>query len=268
MTMTQDAATATANNIISIPKPSDYVRNIDNGSQAAILRSLRAAGVKFVRYTIVDAYNTIRCKSVPISHALSKLPNRTQRYYSNIPASSHRPLDNPTYQAEICFAGLPSHADVIVPASNLTGRNVLTLQPDFSSLRILPCAPTTAMVMCTGHNQQTKKLSPLCNRGLLERVLQEARDGLGIEFCVGAEIEFQLFHNETKDGVPQPIDATTYATAATLNDKEEFISTLYDQLGEQDIPIELIHSESAPGQLEVVLGYSSNVLHNLQMMSC
>ena len=250
---------ATANNIISIPRPSDYVRNIDNGSQAAILRSLHAAGVKFVRYTIVDAYNTIRCKSVPISHALSKLPNRTQRY-SNIPESSHRPLDNPTYQAEICFAGLPPHADVIVPASNLTGRNVLTLQPDFSSLRILPYAPTTAMVMCTGHNQQTKELSPLCNRGLLERVLQEAREGLGIEFCVGAEIEFQLFHNETKDGVPQPIDATTYATAATLNDQEEFISTLYDQLGEQDIPIELIHSESAPGQLEVVLGYSSSVL--------
>ena len=82
--VTQDAATATANNIIiSIPKPSDYVRNIDNGSQAAILRSLHAAGVKFVRFTIVDAYNTIRCKSVPISHALSKLPNRTQRY-SNI----------------------------------------------------------------------------------------------------------------------------------------------------------------------------------------
>ena len=64
----QDAATA--NNIIPIPKPSDYVRNIDNGSQAAILRSLRAAGVKFIRYTIVDAYNTIRCKSVPISRTV------------------------------------------------------------------------------------------------------------------------------------------------------------------------------------------------------
>eukprot|EP01083_Nonionella_stella_P230308 814251_1 len=35
---------------------------------------------------------------------------------------------------------------------------------------------------------------------------------------------------------------------------------MYEQLGEQDIPVELIHSESAPGQLEVVLSYSSNVL--------
>lgn len=241
---------------ISIPKTSEYLRSTDEGCQAAILRSLRAAGVKFLRYTVVDAFNTIRCKTVPISHAMTKLPSRTQKNS----AMKCRPLDNATYQAEICFAGLPSHADIIVPASNLTARNVLTLQPDFSSLRILPYAPQTAMVMCTGHNQQTKELSPLCNRGLLERVLQEARDGLGIEFCVGAELEFQLFHIETKDGIPQPIDMTTYATAATLNEQEEFIGTLYDQLGEQDIPIELIHTESAPGQLEVVLGYSSNVL--------
>jgi len=242
---------------ISIPKTSEYHRSTDEGCQAAILRSLRAAGVKFLRYTVVDAFNTIRCKTVPISHAMTKLPSRTQK---NSAIAMNRPLDNATYQAEICFAGLPSHADIIVPASNLTGRNVLTLQPDFSSLRILPYAPQTAMVMCTGHNQQTKELSPLCNRGLLERVLQEARNGLGVEFCVGAELEFQLFHIETKDGIPQLIDMMTYATAATLNEQEEFIGTLYDQLGEQDIPIELIHTESAPGQLEVVLGYSSNVL--------
>ena len=243
--------------IMSIPNTSDYLRSTDDGCQAAILRSLRAAGVKFLRYTVVDAFNTIRCKTVPISHAMTKLPSRTQK---NSAMKLCRPLDNATYQAEVCFAGLPSHADITVPASNLTARNVLTLQPDFSSLRILPYAPQTAMVMCTGHNQQTKELSPLCNRGLLERVLQEARDGVGVEFCVGAELEFQLFHIETKDGIPQPIDMMTYATAATLNEQEEFISTLYDQLGEQDIPIELIHIESAPGQLEVVLGYSSNVL--------
>jgi len=256
--LTHDAIVEENNSVITIPKVSDFLRNTDQGSQEAILRSLRAAGVKFLRYAIVDSYNTIRCKTVPISHLMAKLPGRTQR---NSTVTPNRPLDNATYQAEICFAGLPSFGDVIVPASNLTGRNVLTLQPDLSSLRILPYAPRTAMVMCTGHNQQTKELSPLCNRGLLERVLQEARDGLGVEFCVGAEIEFQLFKNDTsKDGVPQPIDMTTYATAATLNDQEDFINTLYDMLGEQDIPIELIHSESAPGQVEVVLSYSSNVI--------
>lgn len=244
------------NTIISIPKPSEYQRDLSLGYQAALLRSLNAAGVKFVRYAVVDAFNTIRSKVVPLHHAKALLPSRTQRKDHN----GNAPLDNPTSIAEICFAGLPSHADVPVPASNLTARNVLTLKPDFSSLRILPYASRTALVMCTAHHQQTKELSPLCTRGLLERVLLEAREGMGIEFCVGAELEFQLFRSELKDGSPQPVDMSTFSNAVTLNEQEDFINTLYEQLGDQDIPIELIHSESAPGQLEVVLSYSSNIL--------
>ena len=44
-----------AYNIISIPKTSEYLRNKDQGCQAAIIRSVRAAGVKFLRYSVVDA---------------------------------------------------------------------------------------------------------------------------------------------------------------------------------------------------------------------
>jgi len=54
---------------------------------------------------------------------------------------------------------------------------------------------------------------------------------------------------------------STFGNATTLNEQEDFITTLYDQLEQQDIPVELIHSESAPGQLEVVLRYSDNVLN-------
>jgi len=243
---------------ISIPKASEYARNTDRGCQAAILRSLRAAGVKFLRYTIVDAVNTIRCKTVPLTHAMALLPHRTERNLST--HSLSLPLDKPVSIAEICFAGLPTHADEPVPASKLTAKNVLTLQPDFSSLRILPYAPSTAIIMCTAHNQQTKELSPFCTRGLLERVLHGAREEMGVEFCVGAELEFQLFRSETKDGIPQPVDMATFGNSVTLNEQEDFITTMYEQLDKQDIPIELIHSESAPGQLEVVLSYSSNVV--------
>lgn len=240
---------------ISIPEPSEYRRRESLGCQAAVLRSLRAAGVKFLRYAIVDAYNTIRCKTVPLPRAFDLLPGRTRGN-----SAVNGPLDKLVSIAEVCFAGLPPHADVPVLAANLSGRNVLTLQPDLSSLRVLPYAPRTAMVMCTAHNQRTNELSPLCTRGLLERVLQEAREGMGIEFCIGAELEFQLFCTERKDGFPRPIDETTFANSSSLNEQEDFISALYDQLAEQDIPIELVHAESAPGQLEVVLSYSSNVM--------
>lgn len=238
---------------MAIQKTSDFIRKKEFGCHAAILRSLRAAGIEFLRYTVVDAFNTIRCKAVPLKHTISLLPKG-----SVTPSSS--PLDNPVSIAEVCFAGLPTSTDVPVPSSNLDARNVLTLQPDFSSLRVLPYASKTAMIMCTAHNQKTRELSPLCTRGLLERVLHEAQEGMGIEFCVGAEVEFQLFHRATRDGIPQPVDTSTFANAVTLNEQEDFIGALYGQLCDQDIQIELIHAESAAGQTEVVLEYSSNVM--------
>lgn len=121
---------------IRIPHPSEYNRNPDRGSQLAILRSLRGAGVKFIRFATLDLYNTIRSKAVPISQLLSGHEQKL--------TSSSSPLSNPVSIAEICFAGLPNTADV-PSAPNLTAKNVLTLQPDLASLRILPYANKTAM---------------------------------------------------------------------------------------------------------------------------
>lgn len=231
----------TTDHSIKILKPSQYVRDKEKGFETALLRSLRAAGVKFIRFTIVDAYNTIRCKAVPLDVLIER--------------SS---MASPTSIAEVCFAGLPTTMDV-PKAPNLTASNVLTLEPDLSSLQILPYAPRTAMVMCTAHDQLTRNLSPLCTRGLLERVLHAAREEVGLYFCIGAEIEFMLYRLN-KDGLMQPVDTSTFANSTTLNDHEDFISSIYEQLRQQDIPVELIHSESAPGQLEVVLSYSDDVL--------
>jgi glutamine synthetase len=244
-TISNSVTTATEQQLsINIPHPSEYNRSPDQGSQVAILRSLRAAGVKFIRFATVDAYNQIRTKAVPISQLLS--------------GQQSSPLNNPASIAEICFAGLPASADVPI-APNLTAKNVLTLHPDFNSLRILPYSNKTAMVMCSAHDQNSQQLSPFCSRGLLERVLQSARNDIGIEFCVGAELEFMLYR-PNKDGSMEPVDMSTFGTSTTLNEQEDFISALYDQLEQQDIQVELIHSESAPGQLEVVLRYSDNVL--------
>lgn len=198
-----------------------------------MFRSLRVAGVKFVHYTAVDAYNTIRCKAVPLHFHIEKHVSY--------------PITSPVSIAEICFAGCPPSADIPV-APNLTAKNVLALHPDWSSLQILPYSPTTAMVMCTVHNQLTKVLSPLCTRGLLKRVLHAAKENLGLEFCLGAEVEFMLYQ-KGNGGLFEPVDSSTFASSTTLNDQEGFISSSYDQLRQQDIPVELIHAESAPGQV-------------------
>ena len=60
--------------------------------------------------------------------------------------------------------------------------------------------------------------------------------------------------------LPQPVDASVFANSETLNDQEGFISDLCRQLEAQDIEIELVHAESAPGQLEIVLSYLTDVM--------
>jgi glutamine synthetase len=71
---------------------------------------------------------------------------------------------------------------------------------------------------------------------------------------IGVELEFCLVDAKTGDFV----DDSVFANTNSLNDQEEFLADVYDQLQQQYIPIELIHSESGPGQLEVVLQYSND----------
>lgn len=162
-------------------------------------------------------------------------------------------MDTPTAIAEVSFAGQPSYADTIISSSKLSAQNLLTLKPDFSSLRVLPYSSKTAMMMCTAHDQRSGELSPLCTRGLLQRVVHQGKQELGVEFSVGAELEFMLYRSE------KPVDMSTFGNTTSLNEQEDFISSLCDQLEQQDIAVESILGESAHGQLEVVLAHS-NVL--------
>ena len=197
------------------------------------------------RYTTVDAYNTIRCKAIPLSHTLKLLPKRNETGSSNT-----LPMDRPTGIAEASFAGQPSYADTLILSSKLSAQNLLILKPDFTSLRVLPYSLKTAMMMCTAHDQRSGELSPLCTRGLLQRVLHQAKQEMGVEFSVGAELEFMLYRSG------KPVDTSTFGNTTSLNEQEDFISSLCDQLEQQDIVVETIHGESAHGQLEVVLTHS------------
>ena len=56
----------------------------------------------------------------------------------------------------------------------------------------------------------------------------------------------------------QFVDKSVFANTITLNEQEAFLDDLYNQLQEQYIAIELIHAESGPGQIEIVLEYIKN----------
>jgi glutamine synthetase len=71
---------------------------------------------------------------------------------------------------------------------------------------------------------------------------------------VGVELEFCLVDAKTGSFV----DDSVFANTITLNDQEAFLGDLYDQLQQQYIPVELVHSESGPGQLEIVLEHTDD----------
>ena len=56
----------------------------------------------------------------------------------------------------------------------------------------------------------------------------------------------------------QFVDKSVFANTITLNEQEAFLDDLYNQLQKQYIAIELIHAESGPGQIEIVLEYIKN----------
>jgi len=213
----------------------------------ALLRSLQFSGVKFLRFFTVDPFNNIRCKVKPVDNLLLSL----QKSNNNSLIS----LEHQLSVAEVCYGGLRYSADVMTPGSGLDARNVLTLQPDLSSFRNLPYAPKSALVMGNLKNQYTGEQSPLCTRSLLQRVVRDAKEKHNIEFAVGVELEFCLMSSPNDFA-----DQSVFANSTALNEQEDFLADLYDQLQQQYIPVETIHSESGPGQLEVVLQYSKNPL--------
>ncbi|KAI2488790.1 Glutamine synthetase [Fragilaria crotonensis] len=245
----KDATSPSQSAGLRITSPDDYrvsQEQLARDSNTALLRALKVAGVQFVRYITVDSSNNIRCKAVPLKRLRR---SNTLQYQVSI--------------AEACFGGLPAYGDGVIPGSTVDASRVLIVNPDISTIRVLPYADKTAMVIGSLHDPSDHSVSPLCSRGLLARVIDTASAHHGIAFQVGAELEFSLVRDEGElsDGqLPKPVDSSVFANPATLNDQEGFISDLCVQLEEQDIEIELVHAESAPGQLEVVLAYLTNVM--------
>ena len=155
--------------------------NTDDAVEAAyttaILRSLKFAGVQFLRYYTVDACNNLRTKAKLVDRLLQE----------------NASLNNQVSIAEVCYAGLPSYADMMVEGTGMNAKNVLIVQPDLGSFRILPYAPKSAVVFGNSIDQFTNEPSPLCTRSLLGRVIENAREEHNIKFVSETRRESILF---------------------------------------------------------------------------
>lgn len=156
-----------------------------------------------------------------------------------------------------CLMGLPLYGDVLVPDSGLTAVGSLNLRPDMDTLQVLPY--TKSHARCYGDLvNDVGEPSPLCVRSLLKRMAAEA-EAAGFRVTVGVEFEVVLRRLNADGSTGGPVDGYNFAVNRGLDENAGFLDDMQDMLAAQDVPVELVHKESAAGQYEIVLAYDEAV---------
>jgi len=196
-----------------------------------ILKSLDAAGVRFVRILWCDNANIIRGKAVHRGTLSEYL-----KHGVGISAAQQ---------------AIPVMYDAPVPGSGLGPVGEVRLVPDWDTLMPLPYAPGHARVM----GDMVKDGYPwnLCPRDFLKTMVAEAQRE-GLEVIAAFENEFYLLR-QTPDGVV-PADETVFASTLAMDLHQAVIDEMAEALVEQGMLVEQYYPESGPGQQEISVLYT------------
>jgi len=130
------------------------------------------------------------------------------------------------------------------------GASDMILKPDYSTLREIPWRKGTAFVMADLEVDTGERIQA-APRQILKNVLARL-EKTGYTAKVGSEIEFYLL-----DGDKKPLfgGKETYSIGKS-GQFSDIIDQIQRNLEAFNIPIEAIHPEYGPGQMEIILEYS------------
>jgi glutamine synthetase len=136
------------------------------------------------------------------------------------------------------------------------------MKPDMTTLRLIPWAPGTALVMCDLLDHHSHQPVPHAPRTILKRQIDRAK-AMGFDVMMATELEFYLFEQSFPAlfdaGYPDPTPMARfnadYALAGTARD-EKIMRDIRNQLYAAGIPIECSKGEAEAGQEEVNAKYS------------
>lgn len=196
-----------------------------------ILKSLDAAGVRFVRILWCDNANIIRGKAVHRGTLSEYL-----KHGVGISAAQQ---------------AIPVMYDAPVPGSGLGPVGEVRLVPEWDTLTPLPYAPGHARVI----GDMVKDGYPwnLCPRNFLKTMVAEAQRE-GLEVIAAFENEFYLLR-QTPNGVV-PADETVFASTLAMDLHQAVIDEIAEALVEQGMLVEQYYPESGPGQQEISVLYT------------
>lgn len=199
--------------------------------RSELAKSVKAAGIRFVRVLWCDNANVIRAKALHVG----MLSND----------------DEPVIGISAAQQAIPVMYDAVIPDSGLTPVGEVWLVPDWSSFNVLPYSPTHASAIADMVKDNAPW--PYCPRGFLKRAIDEAKN-MGLEIKAAFENEFYLIKYTTEGIVPA--DNTVFASTLGMELNRAAIDEMADALIAQNIPVERYYPESGPGQHEITIAYT------------
>jgi len=136
------------------------------------------------------------------------------------------------------------------------------MKPDMATLRRIPWAPGTALVMCDVLDHHTHELVPHAPRTVLRRQIERAK-AMGFDVMMATELEFFLFEESYPAlfdaGYPLPTPMARYnvdySLMGTARD-EKVMRDIRNHLYGAGIPVECSKGEAEAGQEEINAKYS------------
>lgn len=207
------------------------MKNKKKNRKQDILKNLKGKKIKFVRVLFCDNANIIRSKAFHID----VLPEHFDTGVS----------------ITVAQQAFPVMYDGVIPETGLAPVGEAWVVPDWSTLSLLPYAPTHASVV----GDMFKDGSPwsLCPRGFLKGVISTAKDA-GLQIKAAFENEFYLLKS-TPDAI-EPTDSTVFASTLGMDINRVVIDDIADALTAQEIQVERYYPESGPGQQEISIRYT------------
>ncbi|EKD48980.1 MAG: hypothetical protein ACD_64C00049G0001 [uncultured bacterium] len=145
-----------------------------------------------------------------------------------------------------------------IPGMTCITKSDMLARPDMDTLAILPWSDyeqKTARVLCDVYSDENTPYSG-DPRNILKQALADAH-AMGFHFLVGPELEFFICNESSLDKSITPCDALKYFAPSAHPAAADFKTILFNWLLEQNIIIEKIHHEVAPGQHEMSFKYDN-----------
>jgi glutamine synthetase len=195
-----------------------------------MIQDLKLAGVQYLRILWCDNANVIRAKAAHV--------NMLRDGFDGIGIS-------------MAQQALPVMYDAVAPDSGLGPVGEARLEPDWSTLKILPYALGHAQVI--GNMMQGETPWVHCPRDFLRSQIARLQHH-ALELKAAFENEFFLLR-KTPQGY-ETADNTIYAMTSSMNQHREFILDFTQALETQGLQPEFYYAESGPGQQELSIRYS------------